>query len=312
MAIAYFMFRAARAIKDIGSAELYEGYQVVRDLYSDVSTWTGLTVPDLLDEDVSEKVENLHSVLAIRSLANHLSLADILAEEGLKPSAVIGLSLGLISGSCLSGALGRRDAFEMLWERRHIYDAPASVAGQAVAMCRIGPDDDPDRLCGESWPGVYPAAYFGVTPDGESQYLLLAGYTEALDRLAASEPDAVLKVISETRAAHTPLRQHECDFVRSYLADVCFADPVIPLIGCMDPGALRTALDVRAALCQNHVRPVRASYAMAELAARGIELCIALGPTQVENLMRFPCPVIRIEKPADVASALAAVAELGI
>lgn len=312
MAVAYFMFRAARAIKDIGSAELYEGYQVVRDLYSDVSKWTGLTVSNLLDEDASEKVENLHSVLAIRSLANHLSLADVLAEEGLKPSAVIGFSLGLISGSCISGALERRDAFEMLWERRHIYDDPDSGAGQAVAMCRIGPDDDPDLLCGESWPGVYPAAYFGVTPDGDSQYLLLAGYTEALERLAASEPDAVLKVFPETRAAHTPLRQHECDFVSSYLADVCFADPDIPLIACMDPGALRTALEVRAAIGLNHVRPVRAAYATAELADRGIGLCIALGPTQVESLMRFPCPVIRIEKPADVASALAKVDELGV
>ena len=312
MTVAYFMFRAARAIRDIGSAELYESYQVVRDLYSDVSTWTGLTVSDLLDEDVPEKAEILHSVLAIRSLANHLSLADVLSEEGVKPSALVGFSLGLISASCVSGALSRRDAFEMLWERRNLVDEPASTAGQAVAMCRIGPDDDPDLLCGESWPGVYPAAYFGVTPDGDSQYLLLGGYKEALDRLAASEPDAVLKVLPDTRAAHTPLRQHECDFTRSYLADVSFADPVIPVIACQDPGALRTALDVRAAIWQNHVRPVRASYAMAEMTARGIELCIALGPTQVEGLMRFPCPVIRIEKPADVASALAKMAELGI
>ncbi len=309
MAVAYFMFRAARAIRDIGSAELFESYQVVSDLYADVSAWTGLAVSDLLDEDVPEKAEIQHSVLAIRSLANHLSLADVLSEEGLKPSAAVGFSLGLISASCVSGALGRRDAFEMLWERRHISD---SGAGQAVAMCRIGPDDDPGLLCGESWPGVYPAAYFGVTPDGGSQYLLLGGYKEALDRLAASEPDAVLKVLPDTRAAHTPLRQHECDFARSYLADVSFADPVIPVIACLDPGALRTALDVRAAICQNHVRPVRASYAMVEMAARGIELCIALGPTQVEGLMRFPCPVVRIEKPADVASALAKVAELGI
>lgn len=309
MAVAYFMFQAAQAIKGIGSAEIYEGYQVVRDLYSDVSAWTGLTVSDLLEEDVSEKAEFHHSVRAIRSLANYLSLADVLAEEGLKPSAVVGFSLGLISASCVSGALGRRDAFEMLWERRHISD---SGAGQAVAMCRIGPDDDPDLLCGESRPGVYPAACFGVTPDGDSQYLLLAGHKEALDRLAASEPDAVLKVFPETRAAHTPLRQHECDFVRSYLTDVSLADPVIPVIACLDPGALRTALDVRAAMWQNHVRPVRVSYAMAEMAARGIELCIALGPTQVESLMRFPCPVVRIEKPADVASVLAKVAELGI
>jgi [acyl-carrier-protein] S-malonyltransferase len=312
MAVAYFMFRAAQAIRDIGSAELYESYQVVRDLYSDVSAWTGLTVSELLDEDVSEKVENLHSVLAIRSLANHLSLADVLAEEGLKPSAVVGFSLGLVSAGCLSGALGRREAFEMLWARRQITDEPAFAAGQAVAMCRIGPDDDPDRLCGESWPGVYPAAYFGPTPDGESQYLLLGGYKESLDRLAGSEPDAVLKVLSDTRAAHTPLRQPEGDFVKSYLADVSFADPDIPVIACLDPGALRTAPDVRAAIWQNHVRPVKASHAMAELAARGIDLCIALGPTQVEGLMTFPCPVIRIEKPADVAAARAKVDELGI
>jgi len=312
MAVAYFMIRAARTINGIGSADLYERYQVVRNLYSDVSTWTGLAVSDLLDEDFSEKVENLQSVLEIRSLANHLSLADILAEEGLKPSVAVGFSLGLISGSCLSGALGRRDAFQMLWERRHIHDDPASAAGQAVAMCRIGPDDDPDLLCGASRPGVYPAVYFGVTPDGDSQYLLIAGHTEALNRLAASEPDAVLKVFPETIAAHTPLQQRECDFVKSYLADAGFADPVIPVIACMDPGALRTALDVRAAIWENHVRPVKVSYAMEELAARGVELCIALGPTQVEGLMSFPCPVIRIEKPADVASALAKVAELGI
>jgi len=311
MAIAYFMFRAGQAVEDTGSAEFYESYQSVRDLYCDVSGWTGLPLSVLLDKDVPEKVKYRNSVQVIRSLANHLGLADVLAEEGLKPSAVVGLSLGLISASCMSGALGRREAFDMLWGRRHIDDDPATGAGQAVAMCRIGPDDDPDLLYGRSWPGVYPAAYFGVTPDGTSQFLLLGGHKEALDRLAASKPDTVLKVF-ETRAGHTPLRQQECDFVRSYLADVCIADPAVPVIACLDPGALRTAPDVYAALWQNQVRPVRVSYAMTEMAVGGIELCIALGPTQVERLMRFPCSVIRIEKPADVASALAAVAELGI
>src|SRR5438105_8170443 len=103
MAVAYFMFRAARAIREIGSAELFESYQVVRDLYTDVNAWTGLAVSDLLDEDVPEKPEIQHNVLAIRSLANHLSLADILSEKGLKPSALVGFSIGLISASCLSG-----------------------------------------------------------------------------------------------------------------------------------------------------------------------------------------------------------------
>jgi [acyl-carrier-protein] S-malonyltransferase len=307
MAVAYFMMRAAQAIKDIGSAKLYESYQVVRDLYIDVSAWTGLTVSDLLEEDIPEKPEIRSSMLAIRSLANQLALADVLSEEGLKPSAVVGLSLGLTSAACLSGALRRQDAFEMLWERRHIPEMPPSGAEQAVAMCRIGPDDDPDRLCGESWPGVYPAVYFGVAPAGDCQYLALGGYRESLDRLAASEPDAVLKVFPETRAAHTPLRQHDCDFMKSYLANVRFADPAIPLIACLDPGVLRTAPDVHVAMWQNQVRPVKVSYAMDEMAAREIDLCIALGPTQVESLMRFPCPVVRIEKPADVADVLAKV-----
>lgn len=308
MTIAYFMIRASQSLKDVGNAELYENYQVVRDLYSDVSVWTGLTVPSLLDAEVPGKPELNHTMMAIRSLANHLSLADVLAEEGLKPSAVAGVSLGLTSASCLSGALGRRDAFEMLWERRHI---PASTDEQAGAVCRIGRDDDPDLLCGESWPGVYPAAYYGIAPDGSGQYVLLGGYRESIDRLAASKPDAVLRVIRGIRATHTPLRQHEVEYIKSYSADVTFADPVIPLMACMDPGTLRTASDVRTAMWQNQVRSVRIAYAMDEMAALGIELCIALGPTQVENLMTFPCPIVRFERPRDVARVLAKVDELG-
>jgi [acyl-carrier-protein] S-malonyltransferase len=307
MRIAYFMIRASQSLKDVGNAELYESYQVVRDLYSDVSTWTGLTVPDLLEAEVPGMPELRHTMMAIRSLANHLSLADVLSTEGLKPSAVAGVSLGFSSASCLSGALGRRDAFEMLWERRRI---PASTDEQAGAVCRIGRDDDPDLLCGESWPGVYAAAYYGMAPDGDSQYLLLGGYKESIERLAAGKPDAVLRVVRGIRATHTPLRLHEVDFIKSCTSDISFADPVIPLMACMDPGTLRTASDVRTAMWENQVRSVRVAHAMDEMAALGIELCIALGPTQVENLMTFPCPLVRFERPRDLAGVLAKVEEL--
>jgi [acyl-carrier-protein] S-malonyltransferase len=308
MTIAFFMMRASQALKDIGSADFYKMYPAVQRVYSDISEWTGISIPLLLDEEITDTPEVRHALLAIRSIALHLAIHDVLAEQGVRPDVAFGLSLGFTSASCVAGALGRRDAVGLQWQRRNVPDSPE----QAVASCWVREGRDPQDYYGDSREDVHLVADFGPAPDGRSRFIMLGGYKETLECLAAEDPGAGVTIYPRTRASHTPLRKHDGDFLRSQLSGVAFTDPVIPLIAGLSPGVLATAAEVRDAIWQNQVLPVRIPYGMSEMARRGVRLCISLGPTQVDSLMTFPCPVMRISKPGHVAAAVGRCRELGI
>jgi [acyl-carrier-protein] S-malonyltransferase len=298
MRIAYFMLKSAQD-QYVGNTELHEKYATVQKLHEDISRWTGLTVGELL-HDVSEPEEGTrHSIQEMRSLAAHLALHDVLAEEGIMPEVVMGLSLGILSAACMAGSLAREDAFRLLWEKREVNNLPSAGSAQGVAMCRVAGGKTPEYYYENGRDGVYLAVDFGLLPDGSAQYLMLGGYKKALEELVAAEPDVMM--LRAPRAAHTPLRQKESDFIRSYLMNCEFSDPRLPLITCQDQRTLTQAVQVRDAIWENQIMPASIPDGLAQLARHEVGFCLALGRPQVHKFMKFPVPIVRVAEPADVA-----------
>jgi [acyl-carrier-protein] S-malonyltransferase len=307
MRIAYFMLKSAQD-QYVGNAELHENYAIVQKLHEDISAWTGLTVDELL-HDVSQPEEGTrHSIQEIRSLAVHLGLHDVLAEAGVMPEVVMGLSLGILSAACMAGSLAREDAFKLLWQKREVNNLPPAGSAQGVAMCRVAEGKTPGYYCGNGRDGVFLAVDFGLLPDGSAQYLMLGGYKKALEDLVAAEPDVTM--LRAPRAAHTPLRQEESDFIRCYLAGCEFADPKLPLITCQDQRTLAEAAEVRDAIWENQIMPASMPDGLAQLAKQDVEFCLALGRPQVHKFMSFPVPVVRIAEPGDVASIIGRISRI--
>ncbi|XVQ90083.1 hypothetical protein ACQP2K_22525 [Microbispora siamensis] len=319
MALAYIVDGGLNDQPGTGT-DLYERFPAVRRLYEQVHEWTGLEVGRLLAWELPAQQE-FRQVGAIRQAAVVLGLCDVLAEHGVRPDVVGGLSLGGRISACIAGSVSRRDLFELLAQLRHAPPPPGPAQGVAALVMPAEADladylgaDDLANGDTKNGGGLYVAAELGVVGGGRDRMLLLAGYRVALDELAARLPKGTVRIPKDVVAAyHSPLSQYLVDFLDPALAATPFRDPVIPLCSCMTPGPLTTAKQVREEFRRNPVARVSLPQVFAGLERHETELALLLGPAQVDLFLESPnVQVVHVESPEHVAEALTAVHEFGV
>ncbi|MFI9503677.1 hypothetical protein [Nocardia sp. NPDC052566] len=293
--------------------EMHRAYTGVQNLYRQVAEWTGLTVGQILEDDLPEAPEVRQSVGTIRESVHAIAVHDVLAEQGLRPSVLGGLSLGGMSAACLAGAVGRRALFEMLAHARDTPDQPAGTPEQGIALAFEPIGDDTGRYRGVDMPGVYTAGQFGPTADGETRILMLSGERAALDELGERLPEGtVVQLPGRSMAIHSPLRGHFRTFMAPYIDAMPFADPVATLISCLDRKILMTAADVRDSFQRNPTDPINLVYIYEAMKDEGVRLGLIMGGSIPDGVLRFPFPVVHVDRPEHIGQALTTVFELGI
>ncbi|MFF2625405.1 ACP S-malonyltransferase [Kitasatospora griseola] len=293
--------------------ELYRTYEVVQGWYEQVSAWTGLTVGQILEEDLPTAQEERQSVGTVREAALAIGVHDVLASFNLRPAAIGGLSLGAMTASCLAGSLGRRELFEMLAGSRDTPEPPADDPQQGIAIAFGSLADGTPAHPGENVPGVYLAGDFGPTVDGTKRIMMLAGHAEALGALAAeAPPGTVVPLPGRTIAVHTPLRRPYRDFMAPRIDAIPFSAPELPLLSCLESKVLRTADDVRDLFQRNSTDPISLVDVYTGMKEQGVQLGLVMGPSIPEGILAFPFPVVHIERPEHVEQALTTAYELGI
>ncbi|MFD5565030.1 ACP S-malonyltransferase [Kitasatospora griseola] len=293
--------------------ELYRTYEVVQGWYEQVSAWTGLTVGQILEEDLPTAQEERQSVGTVREAALAIGVHDVLASFNLRPAAIGGLSLGAMTASCLAGSLGRRELFEMLAGSRDTPEPPAEDPQQGIAIAFGSLADGAPAHPGENVPGVYLAGDFGPTVDGTKRIMMLAGHAEALGALAAeAPPGTVVPLPGRTIAVHTPLRRPYRDFMAPRIDAIPFSAPELPLLSCLESKVLRTADDVRDLFQRNSTDPISLVDVYTGMKDQGVQLGLVMGPSIPEGILAFPFPVVHIERPEHVEQALTTAYELGI
>ncbi|CAI7973525.1 Acyl transferase [Frankia sp. Hr75.2] len=304
MAVGYFVSRAVAEL-DEGSVAFHDRFPVVRRLYRDIQEWTGITPDQLLSGELPGARGTRNAVLAIRSIAGQVAVHDVLAESGLHPDAVLALSLGITSASCMVGSLTRKQVFEMLWHRRGIPETPATEPEQGVAMFVERDHEDRSALY-RGRDGVYLAVDFGRTVDG-SRSVLLTGYKAALRELAMQAPDIMTIMATGKVAVHSSLQRHASEFVRAHVATLEFKDPLIPLAACLGPRPLTTGEEISETIWRNLVATASIPNGLAAALSLGVKVLVIPGPSMADRMIDFPVPTVRVRQPDDVEMAVAAV-----
>ncbi|MFE9664649.1 ACP S-malonyltransferase [Streptomyces sp. NPDC005955] len=293
--------------------DLYREYPVVQDLYAQVAGWTGLTVGQVLDEELPTAPEVRQSVGTVREAVHAVAVHDVLAQHGLRPAVLGGLSLGGMSAAALAGAVERRALFEMLAYSRGTPEQPAGTPEQGMALVFAPVSGDISRFRGEGSPGVYLAGRFGPTADGATLILMLSGERAALDALGAELPDGTLVPLpGRAMAIHSPLRAHFRDFMAPYLDGMSFRDPGLPLISCLDRKVLVTAADVRNTFHRNPTDPINLVHVHEAMKDEGVRLGLIMGGSIPDGILRFPFPVVHVDRAEHIDLALTTAFELGI
>ncbi|MEU6804329.1 ACP S-malonyltransferase [Streptomyces neyagawaensis] len=299
---------------EVHGLEMYRAHPVMWELYEQVSAWTGLTVGQILEEELPESQEERQSAGTIRETALALGIHDVLAEQGISPAVLGGLSLGAMTASCLAGSIGRRELFEMLAHARHTPALPADEPEQGLALAFAPAEGDlVAAYRGEGRAGVHLSGDFGPTADGAMRILMLSGERKALDALSADLPPGTVAPLPDRPiAVHSPLRGHFRAFMAPYIDAMPFKAPELPLVSCLERKTLTTADDVRDLFDRNPTDPISLVDVCGEMKDQGVRLGLIMGGSIPDGILRFPFPVVHVDKPEHIQQVLTSVYEFGL
>lgn len=271
--------------------ELYDQYELVRSTFDEASQVLGYDVRALIDQDEEKLNQTRYTQPAI--LTTSVAIYRLLADKGIEPDMVAGLSLGEYSALVAAGALDFKTAVALVAKRGSFMEeaAPAG-SGKMVAVLNAEASLI-EEVCQEaSAIGVVSPANYN-TPS----QIVIGGEVAAVDKAVGLLKDAGVKRLIPLNVSgpfHTALLKPASERLAEVLGTVEFSDFVLPLVGNTEATVMEKER-VRELLTRQVMEPVRFYDSISKMQEAGVTEFIEIGPGKV--LSGF---IKKIDKSADV------------
>ena len=271
--------------------ELYDQYELVRLTFDEASQVLGYDVRALIDQDEEKLNQTRYTQPAI--LTTSVAIYRLLADKGIEPDMVAGLSLGEYSALVAAGALDFKTAVALVAKRGSFMEeaAPAG-SGKMVAVLNAEVSLI-EEVCQEaSAIGVVSPANYN-TPS----QIVIGGEVAAVDKAVELLKDAGVKRLIPLNVSgpfHTALLKPASERLAEVLETVEFSDFVRPLVGNTEATVMEKER-VKELLTRQVMEPVRFYDSIAKMQEAGVTEFIEIGPGKV--LSGF---IKKIDKSADV------------
>lgn len=271
--------------------ELYDQYELVRSTFDEASQVLGYDVRALINQDEEKLNQTRYTQPAI--LTTSVAIYRLLADKGIEPDMVAGLSLGEYSALVAAGALDFKTAVALVAKRGSFMEeaAPAG-SGKMVAVLNAEVSLI-EEVCQEaSAIGVVSPANYN-TPS----QIVIGGEVAAVDKAVELLKDAGVKRLIPLNVSgpfHTALLRPASERLAEVLETVEFSDFVRPLVGNTEATVMEKER-VKELLTRQVMEPVRFYDSIAKMQEAGVTEFIEIGPGKV--LSGF---IKKIDKSADV------------
>ena len=271
--------------------ELYDQYELVRSTFDEASQVLGYDVRALIDQDEEKLNQTRYTQPAI--LTTSVAIYRLLADKGIEPDMVVGLSLGEYSALVAAGALDFKTAVALVAKRGSFMEeaAPAG-SGKMVAVLNAEVSLI-EEVCQEaSAIGVVSPANYN-TPS----QIVIGGEVAAVDKAVELLKDAGVKRLIPLNVSgpfHTALLKPASERLAEVLETVEFSDFVRPLVGNTEATVMEKER-VKELLTRQVMEPVRFYDSIAKMQEAGVTEFIEIGPGKV--LSGF---IKKIDRSADV------------
>ncbi|MBZ2041367.1 malonyl CoA-acyl carrier protein transacylase [Streptococcus sanguinis] len=271
--------------------ELYDQYELVRSTFDEASQVLGYDVRALIDQYEEKLNQTRYTQPAI--LTTSVAIYRLLADKGIEPDMVAGLSLGEYSALVAAGALDFKTAVVLVAKRGSFMEeaAPAG-SGKMVAVLNAEASLI-EEVCQEaSAIGVVSPANYN-TPS----QIVIGGEVAAVDKAVGLLKDAGVKRLIPLNVSgpfHTALLKPASERLAEVLGTVEFSDFVLPLVGNTEATVMEKER-VRELLTRQVMEPVRFYDSIAKMQEAGVTEFIEIGPGKV--LSGF---IKKIDRSADV------------
>lgn len=271
--------------------ELYDQYELVRSSFDEASQVLGYDVRALIDQNEEKLNQTRYTQPAI--LTTSVAIYRLLADKGIEPDMVAGLSLGEYSALVAAGALDFKTAVGLVAKRGSFMEeaAPAG-SGKMVAVLNAEVSLI-EEVCQEaSAIGVVSPANYN-TPS----QIVIGGEVAAVDKAVELLKDAGVKRLIPLNVSgpfHTALLKPASQRLAEVLETVEFSDFVRPLVGNTEATVMEKER-VKELLTRQVMEPVRFYDSIAKMQEADVTEFIEIGPGKV--LSGF---IKKIDKSAEV------------
>ena len=262
-------------------ADLIANEAVIQDVFTQASDALGYDMAALVTEDADGKLdqtEYTQPALLTASTALHRLW---ISRGGMNPAQVAGHSLGEYSALVAANALDFADAVKLVAFRGQAM-SKAVPAGVGKMAAIIGLDDDKVvELCEQASDEESKVWAANFNCPGQ---LVVAGHVTATERLMVLAKESGAKralPLAVSAPSHTPLMQDAANAMADKLAGITMNAPACPVWSNARATTLTEAADIRDALVEQLVSPVRWTEIVQQLSSQGINQAIEMGPGKV-------------------------------
>jgi [acyl-carrier-protein] S-malonyltransferase len=279
-------------------AELIADETVVASTFAEASDALGYDMKALVIDDADEKLNSTEFTQPALLTASTALYRLWNARGGATASQMAGHSLGEYSALVAAGAIAFEDAVTLVAFRGGAM-SEAVPAGVGKMAAIIGLDDAVvAEVCETTSTGNENVWAANFNCPGQ---LVIAGHASAVEKAmdAAKEAGARRALpLAVSAPSHTPLMQPAADAMKAKLAGVSVSAPTCPVWSNARAVMLTDVDDIRDALVEQLVSPVRWTETIQKMAAGGVTATVEMGPGKVlAGLVR------RIEKSMAVSAA---------
>ncbi|HEM6592447.1 ACP S-malonyltransferase [Streptococcus suis] len=287
-----FLF-AGQGSQTVGMArDLYEYSLIVRETFDQASQILGYDIRDLIDNQEDKLHQTRYTQPAI--LTTSLAIYRLLAEKGIKPDMVAGLSLGEYSALVASGALAFEDAIALIAKRGE-YMETAAPAGTGKMVAVLNTDVNLiEEICSSVTSGIVSPANYNTPAQ-----IVIGGEVAAVDEAVELLKESGVKRMIPLNVSgpfHTALLRPASEQLAQALEQVEFADFQVELVGNTEAKVMKKE-DIKSLLTRQVMEPVRFYESIATMQEAGVTNFIEIGPGKV--LSGF---VKKIDKTAHVVA----------
>jgi len=254
----------------------------VRATLQEASEALGEDVGKLIAEGPAEALSLTTNTQPVMLTAGVAFYRAWMAAGGSIPKVMAGHSLGEYSALVASGVISFKDAVPLVRFRAEAMQSAVPVGTGGMAAI-LGLDDAAViKVCAEA-SAASGAVVEAVNFNAPGQ-VVIAGASDAVTKACE-----LLKAAGAKRALslpvsapfHSSLLQPASEKLKSYLANIEFKAPIIPVINNVDVEMLNDPIAIKDALVRQAAKPVRWQETVQAMAGQGITHVVECGPGKV-------------------------------
>ncbi|MEW6601519.1 MAG: ACP S-malonyltransferase [Nitrospirota bacterium] len=260
--------------------DLYEKFDIVKDLYKEASDALGYDIAELSFNGPQEELNKTFRTQPSLLTASYAAYS-VLSSRGVTPAYVAGHSLGEYSAITASGVVSFRDAV-VLTEKRGQFMQDAVPEGRGLMAAVLGLERDAIiNVCNSVKSGyVAPANY---NCPGQ---IVIAGEKEAVEEAMKLADDAGARKalsLAVSVPSHCRLMEPASKKLSALLETINLNAPLIPVVNNADAAFLDSADSIKESLVRQLNSPLLWEDSVRVMVEKGVEAFIEVGPKTVLN-----------------------------